>query len=207
MQSRGFRFGPWSCHADPDQHREARRRHRVLRYRYMESLNRKLSWENNPRDDSAKAAVKTVMDRFTQTRRPPTGGKYVNIDDVKSWSDDLSGQRPGRNIEDVEREAIDHLFSTRKTGAERSEPWNPLQNIRKFLEMRRSHAEVTPESVLHATTSGGREREWLHRSHNKSQKRPHPAPATVQRHRRPQIPACRPGYEQNIHGRCEPEAI
>lgn len=155
LQSRGFRFGPWSCHADPDQHREARRRHRVLRYRCMESLNRKLSWENGPRDDSANAAMKSAMGRFTQARRSPAGGKYVNVDDVKSWSDDLSGLRPGRNIEDVEREAIDHLFSTRRASGKPGDPWTPLQNIRKYLETRRSHTEVTPKSVLHATTTAG----------------------------------------------------
>ncbi|POR32578.1 Uncharacterized protein TPAR_07216 [Tolypocladium paradoxum] len=155
LQSRGFRFGPWWCHADPDQHREARRRHRALRYRYMESLNRKLSWENSPLEDSAKGAIMGAMARFTQTLRSPARGKYVNVDDAKTWSDDLSGRRPGRNIEDVEREAIDHLFSTRRASGKPSDPWTPLQNIRKYLETRRSHAEATPETVLHATTSAG----------------------------------------------------
>ncbi|PNY23115.1 Uncharacterized protein TCAP_06936, partial [Tolypocladium capitatum] len=144
LQSRGFWFGPWPCHADPSQHREARRRHRVLRYRHMESLHRKLSRENGPRDDSA-------MGRFPQSRHSPAGSKCVDV----GGSDDLSGLRPGRNIQDAEREVVDHLFGTRIASSKPSNPRTPRKNIRKYLETRQSHTKVTPESVSHATATAG----------------------------------------------------
>ncbi|RFU77031.1 hypothetical protein TARUN_5210 [Trichoderma arundinaceum] len=105
-----------------------RRRHRVFAFKYLvSSLNR-----HNPKSGSSKAAASST-------------GKYTNLKDVKSWSDDLSGARPGRNIEDVERDAINRLFH-KDDGV-----WTPLQNIRNYLHPSRSSSQVTAESVLRAT--------------------------------------------------------
>ncbi|KAG6004079.1 hypothetical protein E4U21_001424 [Claviceps maximensis] len=90
--------------------------------------------------------------------KSPTGSatsKYINIQDIKSWSDELSGAlRPGRNIEDVEREAINHLFSAQKqdSSSHQSAHWSPLGNIRKYLKGDKSE-QVTADDVLRATTS------------------------------------------------------
>ncbi|GJN80287.1 conserved serine-threonine rich protein [Purpureocillium lilacinum] len=151
---RAFRFGPWSSRADCGAQRDARRRHQGMRYKYMESLNRNLSWENSPRPDDAEAAMKSILTRGL-ARRATLSGRYCDADSVKSWSDDLSGLRPGRNIEDVEREAIDHLFGSNKARAKHGDPWMPLQNLRSFLHSQRPPVDVTPESVLHATTTAG----------------------------------------------------
>ncbi|KAG5913660.1 hypothetical protein E4U42_000950 [Claviceps africana] len=81
--------------------------------------------------------------------------EYINIKDVKSWSDELSGGlRPGRNIEDVEREAINHLFNTQKQDSSRqSAHWSPLGNIRKYLKGHKSQHVTADDIVLRATTS------------------------------------------------------
>ncbi|KAM0223959.1 hypothetical protein ACHAQD_002321 [Fusarium lateritium] len=42
--------------------------------------------------------------------QPTDAGKFASMDQVKTWANDLCGLRPGANIEDVERSAIDHLF-------------------------------------------------------------------------------------------------
>ncbi|KAL7800270.1 hypothetical protein V8C37DRAFT_11843 [Trichoderma ceciliae] len=109
-----------------------RRRQRVFAFKYLVSLNRRLSWEN-PKSGSSKAAASS-------------SGKYTNPKDVKSWSDDLSGARPGQNIEDVERDAINRLFHKDNAA------WTPLRNIRNYLHSGRNSGQVTAESVLRATT-------------------------------------------------------
>lgn len=111
-----------------------RRRQRIYAFKYLISLNRRLSWDNL-KSGSSKAAASS-------------SGKYTNLKDVKSWSDDFSGARPGRNIEDVERDAINRLFHHKEDGL-----WAPLQNIRNYLHLHphRGHGHVTAESVLKAT--------------------------------------------------------
>lgn len=47
------------------------------------------------------------MKGFNQPADPT---KFASVERVKTWASDLSGIRPGANIEDVERSAIDHLF-------------------------------------------------------------------------------------------------
>ncbi|KAJ4856944.1 hypothetical protein T069G_07841 [Trichoderma breve] len=105
-----------------------RRRNRISALKYIVSLNRRLSWENP---------------KFKATA---SSGKYTDPKDIKSWSDDLSGARPGRNIEDVERDAINRLFHHKEGGE-----WHPLQNIRNYLHSTHRSNKVTAESVLRAT--------------------------------------------------------
>ncbi|KAM5345086.1 hypothetical protein ACJ41O_010948 [Fusarium nematophilum] len=106
----------------------------------MESLNRNISWENNP-----KAAIKKAMAGFG---RPAASGKYINIDQVKSWSDDFLGIRPGKNIEDVERSAIDHLIRGDKSANIRK---TTMSGVHHFNGQRGAKA-ATSEDVLQATT-------------------------------------------------------
>ncbi|TWU77240.1 hypothetical protein ED733_002003 [Metarhizium rileyi] len=94
---------------------------------------------------------------FAHVARDPTDAppsRHAKTHDVKSWPDELSGVRPGRNIEDVEREAIDHLFNGgNENRSQCSGPWS--SRLSGYLHGRRTPKEVTPESVLHATTSTG----------------------------------------------------
>ncbi|KHN98424.1 uncharacterized protein MAM_03548 [Metarhizium album ARSEF 1941] len=120
----------------------------------MESVDRRLCWNNKPRHECIQTAMKSA---FAHLTGGPTGSpapKYIKHD-VKSRSDELAGVRPGRNIEDVEREAIDHLFTGGKKN--RSQPsghWS--SRLSGYLHGRRQTSiGVTPESVWHATTSTG----------------------------------------------------
>ncbi|QPG97722.1 hypothetical protein C2857_006768 [Epichloe festucae Fl1] len=154
-QCRTFWLGSWARDCDGDARHHARRRRRAHRHQCMESLNRKLSWENKPRHDAVRAAVKTAFAHIAHGPTGTTASKYVDIKDIKSWSDELSGGvRPGRNTEDVEREAIDHLFNTNKQNKchQSAAHWSPLSNIRKYLRRKESE-QVTASDFLHATTS------------------------------------------------------
>ncbi|SPJ81517.1 uncharacterized protein FTOL_08922 [Fusarium torulosum] len=42
--------------------------------------------------------------------QPTDASKFASMDQVKTWDSDFCGLRPGANIEDVERSAIDHLL-------------------------------------------------------------------------------------------------
>ncbi|KAK7217403.1 hypothetical protein V2G26_005406 [Clonostachys chloroleuca] len=126
--------------------REARGRRRSLRYRHMESIHRQLSWENQPRTDDTKPIIKKHITLSTAPfAKFGSGDVNANADEIKSWSDDLSGIRPGRNIEDVEREAINHLF-----GSYQHEIWrSPLNSIRNLLKSHHTPKENASDNVTH----------------------------------------------------------
>ncbi|CAH0054882.1 unnamed protein product [Clonostachys solani] len=128
--------------------RETRGRRRNLRYRHMESIHRQLSWENQPRTDDTKPIIKKHITLSTAPfAKFGSGDGNANVGEIKSWSDDLSGIRPGRNIEDVEREAINHLF-----GSYQHEIWrSPLNSIRNLLKSHHTPKENAPDNVTHAT--------------------------------------------------------
>ncbi|KAI9152150.1 hypothetical protein HJFPF1_09375 [Paramyrothecium foliicola] len=129
--------------------RDARRRHRTSRYKHMESVSQTLSWETQPRSDANKAALKEAMAESIKSSSTDNTGKYVNVDEIKSWSDDVSGVRPGRNIEDVERDAMNHLLRRDPSGP--SVLLSSMQSIRNLIQSHRAPKEVTPEEVLRAT--------------------------------------------------------
>lgn len=151
-QCRGFRFGPWgSADQDPDLHRDARKRHRTIRYRYIESLNRRLSWDNQAGLEDTKAALKKAMSDVIRSAAVD-GTRVAHVKDVgNAKPDDFAGLRPGRNIEDVERDALDHLFRSNKDKADDAPIKTPLSNIRKYLKTQRTPRDVTPGEVLRAT--------------------------------------------------------
>ncbi|KOS20466.1 hypothetical protein ESCO_005325 [Escovopsis weberi] len=124
-------------------HKEARQRNRVLAYKCMNSLHRYLSWDNGPRPDNSKAAMKKMVAEWLQS--DSRANKYTNANEIKSWSDDISGVRPGRSIEDAEREAINHLFR-------RQVVWTtPIHAMRDHIHASQAPREVTAGDVLHAT--------------------------------------------------------
>lgn len=135
LQTREFCFGAWATHHHG---RDGRRRHRAARYHYLESLNRNHSWDND-----ANKAIKKAMDAFAQASQT-THKRYVNPEEVKSWSDEVSGVRPGKNIEDVERSAIDHLIRGDKPLSYDHDMWkSSLRNIRNYLGSHRDGQNVT----------------------------------------------------------------
>ncbi|OLN95832.1 hypothetical protein CCHL11_02688 [Colletotrichum chlorophyti] len=172
-QTRGFRFGAWSSYLDPEFQRQMQRRQRNIRYKYIESINRKLVGESNSRSEDSRVVMKKMMAqcwiRHGHTR---SNGRYVKAENLKSATDESPGIRPGQNIEDVERTAINALFTSRRAGTYEYDLWqSPLQNIRNYLgnqirtkstssasrdsgseidpiTNRRIHSDLTPQSVF-----------------------------------------------------------
>ncbi|KAH7263014.1 hypothetical protein BKA59DRAFT_411003 [Fusarium tricinctum] len=98
-QCRSFSSSPTSSISSQD--RNARRNGSMGLQRPV-PLVRNISWENRSR-----AAFRRAMKGFNQ---PTDASKFASMDQVKTWASDLCGLRPGANIEDVERSAIDHLL-------------------------------------------------------------------------------------------------
>ncbi|KAF5669465.1 hypothetical protein FHETE_4969 [Fusarium heterosporum] len=73
-----------------------------VRFQHPVPLVRHISWENRSR-----VAFRKAMKGFNH---PSDASKFASLDQVKTWASDLCGFRPGANIEDVERSAIDHLL-------------------------------------------------------------------------------------------------
>ncbi|KAF4438673.1 hypothetical protein F53441_12746 [Fusarium austroafricanum] len=93
-------YSPVVSSSSSSQFRNGRRRGSV---RFQQSLlKRNLSWEAKSKAALQKAA------RGSHRSADPI--KFASIGQVKTWASDLLGIRPGANIEDVERSAIDHLF-------------------------------------------------------------------------------------------------
>ncbi|KAK3324524.1 hypothetical protein B0T19DRAFT_231844 [Cercophora scortea] len=120
QQQRAFRFArlwAWSSYLDPEFQRDLDRRHRHLRHKYTDSLNRRLSWEKHPLADDAKSALKRMSNGYwrhsCKDSRP--GGRYVNLDSGSKSPDNPEGIRPGRNIEDVERAPLEDLLFGRSS--------------------------------------------------------------------------------------------
>ncbi|KUI53889.1 hypothetical protein VP1G_01061 [Cytospora mali] len=111
-QSRGFRLGMWFSHVDPELHREIRRRRRVLKHKYAEQINRQLSWDKHSFAEDARHTLRCVMNGYWMSHNARPGGRYVDEfrADKKQPSAKEESVRPGQNIEDVERGAMDHLL-------------------------------------------------------------------------------------------------
>ncbi|KUI69092.1 hypothetical protein VM1G_04353 [Cytospora mali] len=111
-QSRGFRLGMWLSHVDPELHRETRRRRRVLNHKYAEQINRQLSWDKHSFAEDARHTLRCMMNGYWMSHNARPGGRYVDEfgADKKQTSAKEESMRPGQNIEDVERGAMDHLL-------------------------------------------------------------------------------------------------
>ncbi|KAK7741692.1 hypothetical protein SLS53_004750 [Cytospora paraplurivora] len=111
QQTRGFRFGMWFTHIDPELHHEIRRRHRIMKHKYAEQINRRLSWDKHPFAEDARHALRRMMKTYWISHDARPGGRYVDdAEPDKQRTPGSSDLRPGENIEDVEHGAMDHLL-------------------------------------------------------------------------------------------------
>ncbi|CZR40880.1 uncharacterized protein FPRO_10469 [Fusarium proliferatum ET1] len=94
-------YSPLVSSSTSSEFRNGRRRGSV-RFQQSTSLSRSISW-----DAKSKASAKKTAKGSNQSVDP---SKFTTIDQVAAWANDLFGIRPGANIEDVERSAIEHLF-------------------------------------------------------------------------------------------------
>ncbi|KAI1379465.1 hypothetical protein F4677DRAFT_409290 [Hypoxylon crocopeplum] len=96
QQIRSFRFGIWSSYLDPEFQRELRHRHRMIKHKYADALNRRLSWEQRPLDQHPKAILKHMLRRYWNPAQVRCGTRFVN-------HDELSGrQQQTRHVSDTE---------------------------------------------------------------------------------------------------------
>ncbi|KAB5545911.1 hypothetical protein GE09DRAFT_1191447 [Coniochaeta sp. 2T2.1] len=140
QQTRTFKFARiWASYFDHEPHRGIFRHHRKLRHTYAESLNRRLSWDNHPYADDLRRVLKSSS---RECWRPRPSCRHVNTGAKGSKTpDNPTGVRPGNNIEDAERGAMEHLlFGDRAT-----EEWP--STFRKFKRRTLSEHTASPKST------------------------------------------------------------
>ena len=109
QQVRSIRIGLWSTYLDPAFQKELQRRHHILKHKYAEALNRKLSWDRRLPVYATHWGLKGLMCSSWRAHDPRPGGRWVNVDEVKDVKDD-SKTTGSRGIEEVEQDALDELF-------------------------------------------------------------------------------------------------
>jgi hypothetical protein len=110
QQVRSFRIGLWSSYLDPAFQKELQRRHRVIKHKYAEALNRKLSWDRRLPLYATRWGLKGLMCSSWRAHDPRPGGRWVNVDEVREVKGE-SNTTSSCGIEEVEQEALNELFS------------------------------------------------------------------------------------------------
>lgn len=122
QQTRDFRFG-WFSHTDSEVQEEMRRREKAFKQKYADQLSRRLNWDKHPLADDARHAVKRMMASYWISHDARPCGRHADAEASKQRTpDNKDGVRPGQNIEDVERGAMEHLmFGKEEEGATRGQ--------------------------------------------------------------------------------------
>ncbi|POS77469.1 hypothetical protein DHEL01_v204127 [Diaporthe helianthi] len=110
QQTRDFRFGSWFTHLDSEIQEKIRRRHeKNVKQRYLRRFREDL--DDHPLANDARHAVKRMMATYWLSHDQHPCGRHENAGSSKqSTPDKKHGVRPGQNIEDVERGAVEHLI-------------------------------------------------------------------------------------------------
>ncbi|KAM7220181.1 hypothetical protein V8F06_004509 [Rhypophila decipiens] len=113
-QVRAFRFGRlWTSYFDPEFSQNDCRRQRQFRYKYAETLSRRLSWDpNSVASGDAKPAHKRELRGYWDAAIGDTedGAKAPKMRFPQKTPDNPEGLRPGQNIEDAERAPLEDLL-------------------------------------------------------------------------------------------------
>ncbi|KFA78705.1 hypothetical protein S40288_01604 [Stachybotrys chartarum IBT 40288] len=114
-------------------HRDPRRR--VLRYRYMETISRRLSWDKSTRAETADKDV--LKSAIFGSVKAPTGHSihFAKVEELRTWSKDLASS--GKTPQDVARIPADQLL-----------PGSPMPAVPNALY---PQTAPTPDQVLRAT--------------------------------------------------------
>ncbi|KAK3956662.1 hypothetical protein QBC32DRAFT_330598 [Pseudoneurospora amorphoporcata] len=112
QQTRGFRFGrTWSSYLDPEYAQDICERQRKIRYKYFQTLNRRLSWEQHPLAEDAKSTIKRMSKNYWYSvEQENAARRQLDEEIAASTIDNPTGIRPGQNIEDVERAPLEDLL-------------------------------------------------------------------------------------------------
>jgi hypothetical protein len=82
-----------------------------MKHKYMEALNRKLSWERQNPISPRYFGLKGFMCSAWRGQDPRPGGRWVDVDKLNTTKD--GQQKTSRGIEDVEQSAFDKLFDSK----------------------------------------------------------------------------------------------
>ncbi|KAI1386606.1 uncharacterized protein F4822DRAFT_321635 [Hypoxylon trugodes] len=77
-----FRFGLWYSYVDPEFQRELRRRHHMLKHKYVASINRRLSWDQRSLDGHPRVVLKHMLRKYWNPTRATCGSRFVNQDEL-----------------------------------------------------------------------------------------------------------------------------
>ncbi|KAI9745800.1 MAG: hypothetical protein M1818_000481 [Claussenomyces sp. TS43310] len=108
QQSRHFRFSAWLSYLDPDIQKELQRRHRIIKHKYSEALNRKLSWDRPRLAYNARSGLKGFMCSAWRGKDPRPGGRWADLNELRAAS--YPPPPSNRGIEEVEQSALDKLL-------------------------------------------------------------------------------------------------
>lgn len=84
QQVRSFRFDLWSSYLDHNFEKECRRRHKVFKHKYVEALNRKLSWDRHLPGHPKSYGFKGFMCSAWHNHDTRPGGRWVNVDELRT---------------------------------------------------------------------------------------------------------------------------
>ncbi|TQV92701.1 serine-threonine rich protein [Cordyceps javanica] len=153
-QTRQYRYGPWQVETEHD----VRGRHRSVRYRYMETLSRRLSWDNK----SARAAAKTTAQTTNHTTpayaqpMSSTSATHADTANVRSWSDDLSSLTAGNTVRTLARDAVDQLLRPQRDTPQTFENLRlPFKSVRDYVQdfaPKDTTQTVDADKVIEATS-------------------------------------------------------
>lgn len=127
QQTRDFRFGSWFTHLDSEIQDKIRQRHeQTFKQRYIGRFRHNL--DDHPLANDARHAVKRMMASYWLSHDPrPCVGREDSGSSKQRTPHNRDGVRPGQNIEDVERGAMEHLIF----GKDEEEPARGLKSKRK----------------------------------------------------------------------------
>ncbi|KAK7957150.1 uncharacterized protein PG986_006372 [Apiospora aurea] len=95
QQTRSYRCGIWSSYFGPDFQRHARRRQRMIMYKYAETQNRRSSWDQNPLADDAKTALRRVIGKYWHAGTSICGSRMVSYGTKPSQANEEGNLKDG----------------------------------------------------------------------------------------------------------------
>jgi len=152
QQIRMFRIGLWSSYLDANFQKEVRRRHRMMKYRYIAALNRNLSWDRHSPTHPKHHGLKGFMCSAWRGQDTRPGGRWVDMDRLENIQG-KSQNSSDKGIEDVEQSALEKLLGHRDGVYDfiraRSKLWGHPMGSVAFMSERPTNfsSSSTPSSV------------------------------------------------------------
>ncbi|KAK3339091.1 hypothetical protein B0H65DRAFT_475386 [Neurospora tetraspora] len=148
QQTRGFRFGrAWSSYLDPEYTQDVCHRQRKIRYKYFQTLNRRLSWEQHPLAEDAKSTIKRMSkDYWYPVEQENSARRYVDEEIAANTINNPTGIRPGQNIEDAERAPLEDLLFGDAKKQMKTKAEAPLEKSKRYRGNKNKFKSVKADS-------------------------------------------------------------